>query len=1215
MSKTAASFDAIRGAIETLWSPDAFGRVEIEAAGGMLLLRLPTDVAAFAVFNGDPDSEFLKAYHNFKNLYRENSRVWDERTLSFVACRSSQDPEDDKFYAALETDPLFCRKYVIRAHETVSAQREELLRLPFLPLPANGEVGLQRPQPAQDLLQSVGIPSSFARNLIEPGKRSADRIALDLRDGRESLPAELTQPRSDRMAVTTPRATSRLVNLTIEGFRAYREAQTFDLDASVIVLYGPNGLGKTSMFDAIDYACTGRIGRLCRTRRSQTEFARIATHLDKTPGSGSVVLTVRGDAAPAGTWKLQRSTGDWGTAWIDGQEIDRKSVINKLTQATWLDTAPRQQTLESLFRATHLFGQDEQELLTEFRKGSIIPEAFISEMLSLQDYSEGVAKIEDVLSKLSDHRATVEEELTRLRDEDATLASTLTGTEPDTELTPVEAAIASLRQEILDSSLQLEPLPEVFSVDAYTGWHDVALARSASSDERVQLAHTCRDELPTHHGRVREQAEAQIELDRVDQQLAGINGEAQALGQRDQVSEVALRDGETQSRQLRARREQLRSASEALSQRNDLSKQTAALIAERDRQILERSEIDSRQAPGESALSKAIAAASEAERAAQSDRNELAKIRSLLDQLPRFAEDSSHEAEIRRRSAEAQHVLREAEGRRAVAEKEVQTARQARELLEPDYQRAVAAQAEIETLLDSIQGHISDECCPLCGSKFESVESLRESIARHRGSVSRYSDTTARYQMLVGTETQSGDRLRVAVSEVVLATQALEELVVLQKEAAQRLQEFRARLTDVLVDGNDAVEMRAALERCQNALDEQLAVHLRGADEARLNLAKMQSAQAEDTAKRKVVQERIKELERAIQDISDQSGALAAKIEASVPEGTNVEATIATEIAAVDKSIEETSSDIQHLLAGRNSNSDAVEALNIRRQTLSERRAQIGGRLQELNQAISEFRQKLRTLGVHDDGDKESLSRVIHHETERSDTVRAIAAKGLIVLDALRARETRRRLIEVRQQLELLTTRARESEQRLANIRAGTAVCASLETLLKRQRQSAIERHIGAYGPLITMIQQRLRSVYGFGGVQLEARGGEAKVRVEWRSKSVQVPPTDFFSDSQKQILMLSIFMAGGLRQNWSGFAPVLLDDPVTHFDDLNAYAFVELLRGIVATSPNEWQFVVSTCEQRLFDLMRSKFARLSSGAIFYQFVGMTEKGPIVERR
>ena len=181
MSKSDVSFDAIRGAIRTLWRSDDLSSVQLESAAGMLLFSAPTDVAAFAVLDGHPDREFPKAYGDFKGLYRANRRVWDERTLSFVVCRTSERAEDDPFYAALETDPLFCRKYVIRALETILAQREELVRLPFLPLPVDGDSGLQRSAPAQDVLKWAGVSGSFARNLIEPGKRSADRIASGLR--------------------------------------------------------------------------------------------------------------------------------------------------------------------------------------------------------------------------------------------------------------------------------------------------------------------------------------------------------------------------------------------------------------------------------------------------------------------------------------------------------------------------------------------------------------------------------------------------------------------------------------------------------------------------------------------------------------------------------------------------------------------------------------------------------------------------------------------------------------------------------------------------------------------------------------------------------------------------------------------------------------------------------------------------------------------------
>jgi uncharacterized membrane protein YgcG len=105
--------------------------------------------------------------------------------------------------------------------------------------------------------------------------------------------------------------------------------------------------------------------------------------------------------------------------------VDRKTVINTLAQANWLEASPRQQTLESLFRATHLFGQDEQELLTNFQKGSVIPEAFISEMLALQDYSQGLSKVTDVLAQLTGQRSAINEELTQLRTESNTLTASL----------------------------------------------------------------------------------------------------------------------------------------------------------------------------------------------------------------------------------------------------------------------------------------------------------------------------------------------------------------------------------------------------------------------------------------------------------------------------------------------------------------------------------------------------------------------------------------------------------------------------------------------------------------------------------------------------------------------------------------------------------------------------------------------------------------------
>ncbi len=171
----------------------------------------------------------------------------------------------------------------------------------------------------------------------------------------------------------------------------------------------------------------------------------------------------------------------------------------------------------------------------------------------------------------------------------------------------------------------------------------------------------------------------------------------------------------------------------------------------------------------------------------------------------------------------------------------------------------------------------------------------------------------------------------------------------------------------------------------------------------------------------------------------------------------------------------------------------------------------------------------------------------------------------------------------------------------------------TVEDVLNRKSSNAVANHVDAFGPLTTLIQKRLRSVYGFGDVSLLAKRNVIRVVVDWESEHVK--PADYFSDSQKQILMFSLFLAGRLTQSWSGFAPILMDDPVTHFDDLNAFGFVELIRGLVSTSPGKRQFFISTCEDRLFEVMREKFRDVAGGAKFYRFEGIGQDGPVIKEQ
>jgi hypothetical protein len=94
--------------------------------------------------------------------------------------------------------------------------------------------------------------------------------------------------------------------VSIEGFRAFRDRQEFDLDASAVVLTGPNGTGKTSFLDALQWALLGRLERLeeFRARKSSEHVVnqyrkgeRAVVELLLVVGGQSVQLRRVGDHA------------------------------------------------------------------------------------------------------------------------------------------------------------------------------------------------------------------------------------------------------------------------------------------------------------------------------------------------------------------------------------------------------------------------------------------------------------------------------------------------------------------------------------------------------------------------------------------------------------------------------------------------------------------------------------------------------------------------------------------------------------------------------------------------------------------------------------------------------------------------------------------------------------------------------------------------------
>jgi DNA repair exonuclease SbcCD ATPase subunit len=61
--------------------------------------------------------------------------------------------------------------------------------------------------------------------------------------------------------------TARLISIELEAFRGFADAQRFDLDASVVLVRGDNGSGKTSLIEGLLWVLTGEIPRLSERAR------------------------------------------------------------------------------------------------------------------------------------------------------------------------------------------------------------------------------------------------------------------------------------------------------------------------------------------------------------------------------------------------------------------------------------------------------------------------------------------------------------------------------------------------------------------------------------------------------------------------------------------------------------------------------------------------------------------------------------------------------------------------------------------------------------------------------------------------------------------------------------------------------------------------------------------------------------------------------------
>lgn len=85
--------------------------------------------------------------------------------------------------------------------------------------------------------------------------------------------------------------TPSLKSLYVKNFRSIRGEASLSLDAPVILLYGPNGSGKTSLMSALELALTGTVTSL---ERIEPDYAKYLPHKYAESGKSLIRLSTEG---------------------------------------------------------------------------------------------------------------------------------------------------------------------------------------------------------------------------------------------------------------------------------------------------------------------------------------------------------------------------------------------------------------------------------------------------------------------------------------------------------------------------------------------------------------------------------------------------------------------------------------------------------------------------------------------------------------------------------------------------------------------------------------------------------------------------------------------------------------------------------------------------------------------------------------------------------
>jgi len=149
------------------------------------------------------------------------------------------------------------------------------------------------------------------------------------------------------------------------------------------------------------------------------------------------------------------------------------------------------------------------------------------------------------------------------------------------------------------------------------------------------------------------------------------------------------------------------------------------------------------------------------------------------------------------------------------------------------------------------------------------------------------------------------------------------------------------------------------------------------------------------------------------------------------------------------------------------------------------------------------------------------------------------------------------------------------------------------------------------YTDLINAIYKKIDPHPDYESIEFKCDFGESKprlqiftIKVDGDGKETKSVPALYFSTAQINILSLSIFLARALKtknpETKESIDCIFIDDPIQSMDSINILSFIDLFRGIVTSLGK--QLIVSTHEENFHLLLQKKIPKELFNSKFIKF-------------